>query len=203
MRELHVCRTANHTRIDTHLNARIGWLNDMRNKNYGGSWRSYDINEPITEQIRRNCHEFVDFLIKHKEHHKLVVSVNWGWMYVNDLKIVQELSRFVFVNLLKQEEAIVAIPRGSIRLVNSPYKYRSYFRSKRLTEDQRKNLITFINSNPEIRVSPAFDNWVKRNWGTWVRESYFIDYDSEYILTMLELTCSGVIRKTLDIVNDK
>lgn len=203
MKELHVCRTADHELVDNWLNSRMGWFNDMRNKNFGGSWNSFGEEQPGVEQLRHNCHEFVDFLIKHKDQHKLVISVNWGWLYINDPKIIRELLKFEFVDILKQEEAVVSIPRGSIRLVNSPHKFRSYFRSKRLTENQRDNLINFVANNPEVHASPAFRTWLNRKWSTWMRDSYFIDYDSEYIRTMLELTCAGAIRKTLNIVNDK
>ena len=203
MKELHVCRTADHERVDNWLNSRMGWLNDMRNKNFGGSWNSFGEEQPGIEQIRHNCHEFVEFLLEHKDQHKLVISVNWGWLYTNDPKILRELIKFKFVTVIKQEEAVVAIPRGSIRLVNSPHKFRSYFRSRRLTENQRDNLINFVANNPEVQASPAFRTWLERKWSTWMRDSYFIDYDSEYIRTMLELTCAGAIRKTLNIVNDK
>lgn len=204
MKELHVCRTADHERVDNWLNSRMGWLNDLRNKNFGGSWTAhFEEEQPGVEQLRRNCHEFVDFLTNHKDQHKLVISVNWGWLYTNDPKLLRELIKFEFVTVIKQEEAVVAIPRGSIRLVNSPHKFRSYFRSKRLTENQRDNLINFVANNPEVQASPAFRTWLERKWSTWMRDSYFIDYDSEYIRTMLELTCAGAIRKTLNIVNDK
>lgn len=203
MKEIHVCRKYSHDAIDTYLDARQGWINEMRSKNFGGSWRSYGADEPITDQIRRDCHEFCEFLIQNKDQHKLVISVNWGWFYTNDLKLIRELTKFSFVKELQQTEATVTLPRGSIRILSSPNRYRSYFRGKRLTEQQRENLATFITNNLEIRISPAFKEWLDRKWGTWVRDTYFIDYDNEYVLTMLGLVCNDVIRKTVTIVNDK
>lgn len=203
MKELHLCRAADHIRVNDWLNARMTWYNDMRNKNFGGSWNSVGDDQPGIEKIRHDCHEFIEFLEPHKDQCKLTISVHWGWLYINDLKIIRELQLLKFVEVIKQEEAVVSIPRGSIRLVRSPNKYRSYFRGCRLTENQRENLITFVANNPEVRTSPGMQEWMQRKWSTWVRDSYFIDYDNEYIRTMLELTCSGAIRKTLNIVNDK
>ena len=208
MKELHVCRGADHSRVNSWLDTRQSWYNDFRNKNHGGSWHNVvGIAEPISDQVRQNCHLMVEFLKEHKDQHKLTISVNWGWFYTNDLKTARELSRFGFVEVLNVTQANVTIPRGSIRIVSSSNKYRSYFRSKKLTQEQKDSLHNFFKNNIEIRCSPALEKWLDRErspyWSTWIRDSYFIDYDHDHVLTMLGLVCHNVIRKTVNIVNDK
>ena len=207
MKELHVCRGADHDRVNTWIDARQGWFNDYRNKNHGGSWHNVMGGiEPVPDQVRHNCHIMVEFLKEHKDQHKLMISCNWGWFYTNDLATVKELSKLDFVDPLNFTQATVTIPRGAIRIVSSPNKFRSYFRSTKLTQEQKTNLQNFVENNPEIRCSPALSKWLNREtspYWRWCRDSYFIDYNSEYILTMLGLICHNVIRKTLNIVNDK
>lgn len=207
MKELHTVRSQDHQKIDEYLTTRQGWVNDLRSKNFGGSWHAYGLETPITDEHFKNCHALCDFLIDHKDESKLVISVNWGWFYTNDLKLFEKLGQFSFIEVLNYTEATIVVPRGAIRVLSSPNRFRSYFRSKKLTQEQKANLQNFVENNPEIRCSPALEKWLNREtspyWSTWCRDSYFIDYDSEYMLTMLGLVCHNVIRKTLNIVNDK
>ena len=145
MKELHVCRGADHDRVNSWIDARHSWFNDFRNKNHGGSWHNVmGIVEPIPDQVRQNCHLMVDFLQQHKDQHKLMISCNWGWFYTNDLKAARELESFDFVETMNFTQATVTIPRGAIRIISSPNKFRSYFRSKKLTQEQKANLQNFV-----------------------------------------------------------
>jgi hypothetical protein len=106
-------------------------------------------------------------------------------------------------------EAVISKPAGVIQLQESKYAYRTYFRERKYTRDQRDMLKNFLDSRRDtLRVSPALSDWINGNVGyilnlNYSRSHYFVDHDHPNEGTMLSLVIPGIVRKTMPIETTK
>lgn len=162
-----------------------------------GTWR------PITPQIEQDLTGLAQQLKSVKNSFKLVVSVDHGRVYSNSRSLLDQLSQLPQLINCAWSEALIDRPRDSVKLQDSQYQFRSYFRANCVAENQKQNLINFLNSqHSHVRISPALSKWI-RNPYLYFRDYYFVDHDSMTWLTMLALVCPGTIRKTVQIVPAK
>jgi hypothetical protein len=157
----------------------------------------------ITDEVEQHLHTLADVLINSKAEFKLVVSADYGWLYTNDIALIDQLKQLRILTSKSYTEAIVDRPKNTIRLKNSTYQYRSYFKTTKLTSVQKENLLNFLsNQTGTIRVSPALVAWINSmHYRT--QDYFFIDHNEESWLTMLSLVHPGLIRKTQEIIPAK
>jgi hypothetical protein len=157
----------------------------------------------ITDEIEQNLHDFVDVLFDSGVEFKLVVSTDYGWIYTNDVVLIEQLKQLKMLTSKLYTEAIVDRPKNTIRLKNSKHQLRSYFKTIKMTAQQKINLINFLNNQADtIRVSPALNSWIDGPFHR-TQDYFFVDYDKELWLTMLALVHPGLIRKTQQIIPAK
>jgi hypothetical protein len=99
---------------------------------------------------------------------------------------------------VKYTQSVVVRARNTITLKNPQHRYRSYFKSVKLTAEEKNQINAFL-TQQEVRVSPALKSWIATPFIR-AQDHFFVDYDSEYWLTMLSLVRPGLIRKTVQIV---
>lgn len=149
---------------------------------------------------------------------KLVIYGNWGYVYANQLTVLQQLttlsglSDFSPVRQIKVDRA-----KNSVALKKSDYQYRSFFTTRKLTSDGRDQLVNWLQAQTDIRLSPGLTNWCgppelqsgylfnhARQFGhlfeLFTERYHFIDHNDISLLTMLSLLQPGIIRKTINIV---
>jgi len=157
----------------------------------------------ITDQVEQNLHDFVDVLSDSGVEFKLVVSTDYGWIYTNNVVLIEQLKQLKILTSKSYTEAIVDRPKNTIRLKNSKHQLRSYFKTIKMTAQQKINLINFLNNQADtIRVSPALNSWIDGPFHR-TQDYFFVDYDKELWLTMLALVHPGLIRKTQQIIPAK
>lgn len=194
--EANVMRGLDHKLIDSRLDQRIEWREVARRR-----WQSslsISLN-PITEQVREDLHRVCDMLAD--KNCKLVVSTNFGWIYTNDLMLIDQLRQTRCLTNKTYTQAVVNRPKNTIRLKNSHYEFRSYFYNIKLTTIEKDNLRNFFANQQEyIRTSPSFNRWLTEQPYMRTQDYFFIDYSGEQWLTMLSLIRPGLIRKTQTII---
>lgn len=154
----------------------------------------------ITETTESNLHDFADQLITATVPFKLVTSVDQAWVYTNDVELIETLYDNHNLKYKQLSEAVINRPKNSIKLVNSPYTHRSYFRVARLTATEKDNIVNFfVNHLDHIRVSPALTTWCDSVM-TRTQDYFFVDHTGDSWLLLLALIRPGLIRKTVDII---
>ena len=152
-----------------------------------------------------------DVLLAETAPFKTVVSFNTVSIYTNRRKLADRLIDLgndgIHMRLVR--EAVISKPAGVIQLQESRYAYRTYFRERKYTRDQRDMLKNFLESRRDtLRVSPALNDWINGNVGyilnlNYSRSHYFVDHDHPNEGTMLSLVMPGIVRKTMPIETTK
>jgi len=203
LQEVSCLRELNHAYIDTMIQRRIAWREVAQQR-----WhKSNNITTNILARRRReiskdtiqDLHEIADLLLSTGADFKLVVSANHAHVYTNDLALIDQLSNLPSLEQKYYSRAIVTRPRDTIRLKNPLHQFRSYFKSVKLINEHHLYLKNFLTSQPDIRVSPAFQNWLEGVFNR-TQDYFFVDHDSMQWLTMLGLVRPGLIRKTMQII---
>jgi len=152
-----------------------------------------------------------DVLLEETTPFKTVVSFNTVSIYTNRRKLADRLIDLgndgVILRLVR--EAVISKPAGVIQLQESKYAYRTYFKERKYTRDQRDMLKNFLESRRDtLRVSPALNDWIIGNVGyilnlNYSRSHFFVDHDHPNEGTMLSLVLPGIVRKTMPIETTK
>jgi hypothetical protein len=203
--EVSCLRELNHEAIDQTLNSRRRWRQIQQQRWQRG--QTILVNtlryQDITEQMCNNLHRVAAVLLEHVDQFKLVVSINTAWIYTNSQDLLQQLADLPCVADATYTQAKINKPRDVVVLQNSKYNYRSYFRSKKLSLQQKKTLVQFLENHQKfVRISPSLEQWTD-NMFFRSQDYFFIDHKDMSWLTMLSLVCPNIIRKTMQIQQAK
>lgn len=147
-----------------------------------------------------------------------------GFLYHNDLSMVDKLVNDFGMNLHDTIEVVKKPKSNAVYLTKSNYNYRSYFinyteiNSSSTNEEKLRDYLLNL-SEEEVRLSPSLSKWANRNFDEDFRHNIrflshpilshpnlertmFIDHKDLQILTMIGLIFPESIRKTVDIVVD-
>ncbi len=151
---------------------------------------------------------------------KFMLSRNTLRVYTNELKIIEELNDLGCFITGKLSMAVVNRPKNTVLLKkHREYKYRTYFKFGYLSQENWEGLQTFcknykeyISASPSMVAHLALTN-IKNaliprmsyrpgpGQINTVYDSFFFDHTNINVLTILQLLCPGVVRKTLDILS--
>jgi hypothetical protein len=205
--EISCLRILDHNNIDAMMEKRQVWREIAQQR-----WVTHkQITNVITSRGHRsitadtisNLHWVAETLLTTDADFKLVVSINQAWVYANNLELFDQLDAMPILKHKTYTQAKVDRPRDTLRLKNSEYKFRTYFRLIKLTAEEKDTLSSFlINQQSHVRLSPSLRDWVLNPFNR-LQDYFFVDYTTSSWLTMLNLVHSGLIRKTLHIITDK
>ena len=149
-----------------------------------------------------------DCLLAETHPFKTVVSHNTVSLYTNHLGLADHLKTHrLQIHLVRQ--ARLTKPANVVQLRKSQYAYRTYFRERRMNENQKSMLTNFLLSRKDtLRLGPALKNWLEYDnyfrWNSDYSRSYFFaDHDHPNEGTMLSLVLPGIVRKTMPIQTTK
>ena len=155
----------------------------------------------ITDDTVEDLHELADILIKTSIDHKFVTSVNHAYVYTNSITLFKRIVKLANIQDISYSEAVINRPKDTIKLANPKYPYRSYLKSVKLSPKEKENIINFFSNQQDyMRISPALVKWLLAPFHR-TQDYFFIDYESESWLLMLELVKPGLIRKTVNIIS--
>jgi len=104
-------------------------------------------------------------------------------------------------------QANVSVPADAVMLKSEPrYPYRTYFRERDLTDNQKQSLHSWIQAQDEdLTASPATQAWLngQATWQwkrQWCRKYYYVEHTDMSHAMMLNLVCTGLVRKTMRVL---
>jgi hypothetical protein len=159
--------------------------------------------QDITEKTSEDLHTVADVLMQTQLKFKLVVGANQCYVYTNDVALIDILDDLDFLTYKTYTQAVIARDKNTIQLRNPKHQFRSYFRSIRISAQQKDHLVNFFhNQQNQVRISQALTRWFDQPF-EYLQDYFFVDHDSQTWLTMLSLVSPGLIRKTMHIIPAK
>jgi hypothetical protein len=207
LHEASCLRQLDHASIDDTMQRRKQWREIAQQRWVNGRQNHSTIIrrrwQEITEKTVDDLHAVADQLLCSEIEYKLVVSVNQGYVYTNDLTLIDQLDSMPQLTYKTYTRAEIVRPKNTIQLRNPRYQYRTYLTMCKLTAEQRHNLEEFLITQSEyVRLSPALARWIDLPFNR-TQDYFFVDHDSETWCTMLSLVQPGIIRKTMHIIAAK
>lgn len=140
-----------------------------------------------------------NFLKKFSGSYKIVISVNYAWLYTSDQCLIKEVSELPYILPVKLTEAKITRQRDCVQLRNPQHQWRSYLRSCRLETVQKESLRQFLENQTDVRISAGLLDWLEIPWRR-TQDYYFVDHNGAGFETMMSLVVPQIIRKTLPIM---
>jgi hypothetical protein len=200
-----------HEQIDDMIERRIAWR-EIAQQRFAGNIKSTLFpgaatilarrQKEITEQTVNDLHELAEVLLTTASDFKLVVSVNQGHVYTNDLALIEQVGAVSGLTHKDYTQAVISRPKNTIQLKDPKHEFRSYFKITKITQEQKDQLIAFLANQPTVRLSPALKHWITTPFNR-TQDYFFVDHDGMAWLTMLSLVRPGLIRKTMQIIPTK
>ena len=206
--EVSALKTLDHEYIDTIMERRKMWRGTAQQRWIASRIPSIPIpvmhsnrrRRIITEETVEQLHKLANVLIKTKIPHKLVTSVDHGWIYTNSRSFIKRLANMGILLDQQYTEAIISRAKNTLILKEPKHTHRTYFKSVKLTPQEKQNLANFfVNQIGHIRTGPALSKWLVMPFHR-TQDYFFVDHDGEGWLIMLALVKSGIIRKTVKII---
>ena len=203
-------RDLNHAEIDATIERRREWREiAMQRWHKTGTilgQRPHNIlgrrRKEITDSTVENLHMLAEMLLITTSEFKLVVSINEGHVYTNDLDFIQKINQFDFLSHKNYTQARINRPANTIQLKNPKHQFRSYFKITKLSDEQKTHLTGFLLNQKTVRMSPSLDEWIVGPFNR-TQDYFFVDHNEITWLTMLSLVRPGLIRKTQQIIQAK
>ena len=174
--------------------------------NFGGSWRNkWDDEYYLPEEFEPNLLVANQWFIDNVQDVKLQFFRDRVFIYTNNSKHFNELAELNVYNTLHITEVSLDRPRGTVKARYPGFLIRAYFRPTHITQSQRDTLINFINTNEaDIRTNVGLERFISLTPNKYtyltLRDYFFVDLREEKLLSVLELMCPGLVRKTMDII---
>jgi hypothetical protein len=131
---------------------------------------------------------------------KLIVSGNCGYVYTNNIELLLSVLKDFPLHVRQLRQACIVRPKNTVSLRNSPHQFRTYFREKSINQTEKQQLLTFLQTQTEWRVSKALLNRLTRLSPMWMSRSYFVDHNTESEVAMLNLIVPGILQMTMPVV---
>ena len=104
-------------------------------------------------------------------------------------------------------QANVSVPADVVMLKSDPrYPYRTYFRERDLKSNQKQSLWNWIQAqDTDLTPSPATKKWLNGtsewHWHhQFCRNYYYVEHTDMSHVMMLNLVCTGLVRKTMRVL---
>ncbi len=201
-------RILDHDYIDDMIERRKQWQEIARQRWVNGKQKhgitvSRSYIRDITEKTTKDLHALAEMLLNTTADFKLVVSMHHGYVYTNDTKLIDQLNVMAELTQKTYTKAKISRSKNTIQLKNPQHSYRSYFKTIKLSGQQKDQLMDFLhNQTSQVRIGPALGRWFDVSFNR-TQDYFFIDHSTENWLTMLSLVCPGLIRKTMQIQQAK
>jgi hypothetical protein len=182
---------------------RLAWR--QRVYNPGGNWNSTRQTEAENQIALDRLIEFVNCIHPARAQLHLVVSVDWGYVYTNDLDILNKIASLPCIMSPQAKEAVIDRPRNSLVLRESAHANRSYFKERWISTDTRIALRNFLSVQEDIKLGPSFKTMLNdagrpTRLRSLLARHHFFDHNGGKIPFMLELVAPGLIRCTVSVL---
>lgn len=161
----------------------------------------------ITAEVEQEIKSVADMLRNLKAEFKMVLNPDHICIYTTDRETAKQIAdracatRTLGTVLLRTVN--VCLPADTVVLKRPyNYQYRTWFRSKSITKDQRDILANWIkNMGKEVYPCPSLKKWLRGTipqWrqGDYSQSHYFVDHNDGKLDVWMAMVCPGIVRKT-------
>lgn len=191
--ELSAIRGLQHQHIDQVIAMRNRWR-QMSHNSKG------TITDDVVERLHRTC----EFLSARQDRLKIVISMDYGYVYTNDLAIIQEIRDMAWISIYDLKQVRITRPRDVVVLQNPQHCSRSYLKDMRVSREQRVRMQSYLQQRETIKIGPGLKSWLDKSQGNYashlVQSYFFFDHNDDGELFLFQLAFPGVIRKTVPIM---
>lgn len=163
-----------------------------------GAWRWQSLE--IGEQDEARVLAMLDFLLAERREYRKAISGDWVYFYSTDPTFIDDIENLPWLErrtAIQRSQIHLTGTPGTVRLNESHYQYRTYFRGyMRLSDQQEISLAQYLSRATDIRLSPTLETWTRIQSKPYIGDYFFIDHDDLGILTMLSIMVPGIIRRT-------
>ena len=175
------------------------------------------VNDKCTDRVwsmtkETALRETRDLLLNETAPFKTVVSFMTVSVYTNHRGLADRLidlgNDAVRLRLVRQ--AVLTRPANVVQLRESRYAYRTYFKERKYSREQRLMLANFFNSRKDtLHPCDSLMSWLTGQIPGYIhnlnysRSHYFVDHDHPNEGTMISLVMPGIVRKTMPIETTK
>lgn len=195
--ELGVIRGLRYRDIDKIVEDRNQWR-EQNNRLYGLYARN-QIEQDQVDKLKTVC----KLLMKHQKEMKFTISYDTGYVYTNDLQLVEKIHSLDCIQHFQAQQVKISGAPGTISLKNPRWSHRTYFRSKMLTEQQRATLVEYLEARENVRLSPGLKMWMGSRhigWNLWTQDYFFLDHNNDGEVLFLNMVVPRITGRTLVIV---
>ena len=161
------------------------------------------------DQIVKELHNTQDLLLASPDPIKFIISYNYGYLYTNNLKFIEQLwTGMPYSKRVSVIEARVTKKKDLIVLHGHKYPCRTYFREGEWTQDMKKTVHQWVVAQQgEVVASAVMHKWLTMDCSNWrwnepyCKRYHYVDHTSEQYITMLRMMFSEIVRKTIPIEN--
>lgn len=157
--------------------------------------------DPVVQARHDNSIDLCQRLLDTKVDFKR--QVYWGsqCIYSNDLDFLMTLYGLHYVQQAEICQALVTRPRDRVQLRRSTHRFRSWFKERGYSEDEKQLLKDFLLTRISyFKITPKLHQRLRGEHFFDQPTGYdFIDHDSEHDVLMLTMVVPNCIRKTLPI----
>lgn len=150
----------------------------------------------------QNLHAMCDVLTNTQHQYKLIIESGLVRVYTNNYQLFNDITQAVpALYSVNYTQAVIDRPRNSIKLKESTYTNRTYLRSARISDQQKRSISQFLKNQDTIKLSPGLKNWtLYSEWRPGTESYYFVDHNDTAWMTMLSLIYPGLIKNTIQII---
>jgi hypothetical protein len=167
---------------------------------------------PVDIENQKRLERFLLWKLANQQSEDVLIRIdgNSGSAFSNDLEKLKELEKSVFTDSvaeLEYSEINLAGDPDIITLKNPKHKYRVYLKSKVISLDFHSELASFLNLHEKslypcnaLKTFAEAKDRKTRYWKyRWLSGSFFIEYDSESVSTLISLFLDQYLGKTYKI----
>lgn len=155
-------------------------------------------------QHGEDLRDFRDALANYLTEYKLLKFGDWGYIYTNQYKLLEQLDQLRGLQLKEFWRCEIDRPVGTIRRVNPKGTHRAYLKWEQLSVAQKASLVTFFETNADsLSISDSLRDFLFKDHLTYCRDYFFFDYSHSGLRYMIDLIHPGLIRRTLEILPAK
>lgn len=178
--------------------------------NLGRGVRPMDVNyEPIPVATELSVKDVAQYLRGSTAPYKMVLNPDHITLYTDSQPWAQLTADWacehITLGSVLLRTAVVSLPPETVVLKRPyDYSYRTWFRSRQCTENQRIILADWVtNMGTEVYACPSLRRWLvgtqpgwQRGFTEWTQSHYFVDHNDAKLDIWMAMVCPGVVRKT-------
>jgi len=177
------------------------------------TWRAYSTFYSDEEKINapsihteREILQLTEIATLIKQSTDLRISANHNFLsvYVNDLRFINNIES-IPVSAITVVKMRINRKRNTLRVINTHYKKRIYFKNKMPSSEDVSNIRNFVNTyDKSIRLGNSLSNWFfainKFNNITDLKNSFYIDVKDDKLSCMFNIMAPGHFRMSKELI---